>query len=564
MTKREKILLWSLIGVLILSSAGLVYAYRDSIPFLHKDKDVALDEAPVASGSTVTTGGIATGNATTGSVVASTGSVATGTTVVSDIKWVTPAKVADPKIIKLSYDSSYSTYYKVANYTDGGEMILGLVPPDGPGASSIIRFKKTADGKYYYLKNSSTNPTDAQESTFLVDYGTKTFVDTKTAAYADLASPDKIVVDSKTTLKLVGGIGTSQLFSDLIEPKLLMTTASGSIYRIITGDNTQPYLNRSLYLKHADGTISGYIEDVAFLTDSGVANVTLTTGAKDSAAYNTNSTAGCGGPVLMTILTSTSDIASRVAVYGTASTGDKVYTLMSQSDVIATTAYNNYSSGRGADAMTFAQYFSKPALFLWKDGFGDYVLFMNNEVGPMGECGKPVIYLYPTEATKISVKVGAEITKSEPAYNDGWNVLAQPNGQLTLDGVAYPNLFWEGIGNGAYPAIDSGFVVKSSDTEATLSKHLTLLGLNTQEKADFMEYWLPKMPKTAYTRLTWLGTRDMDRLAPLTVVPTPETKIRIFLDFQGLDKMIDLKPQRLSAPKRVGYTLVEWGGLLAK
>lgn len=558
MTKREKILLWSLVGVLILSSAGLVYAYRDSIPFLHKDKGVVSDDTST-SGSAVTSG-----SATTGSVIVTTGAVATGATVVSDITWVTPVKVADPKIIKLSYDSSYSTYYKVANYTDGGEMILGLIPPDGPGPSSIVRFKKTVDGKYYYLKNNSTNPTDAQESTFLVGYGTKTFIDTKTAAYADLASPDKIVFDSKTTLNLVGGIGTSQLYSDLVEPKLQTTTTYGSIYRVLTGDNTQPYLNRSLYLKHADGTISGYVEDIAFLTDSGVANITLTTGAKDAAAYNANSTAGCGGPVLMTVLTSSGDITSRVAVYGTTSTGDQVYTLTSQSDVIATTAYKNYSNGRGTDAITLAQYFSKPAIFLWRDALGDYVLFMNNEVGPMGECGKPVIYLYPTKATNISVKVGAEITKSEPFYNDGWNVLAQPNGQLTQNGVTYPNLFWEGVGNGSYPAIDSGFVVKSSEVETTLVNQLTLLGLNTQEKADFMEYWLPKMPKTAYTRLTWLGTKDMDRLAPLTVTPAPETKIRVFLDFQGLDKMIDLKPQRLSAPKRIGYTLVEWGGLLVK
>lgn len=559
MTKREKILLWSLIGVLVLSSAGLIYAYRDSIPFLHKDKDEVLDIAASTSGSTVTSG-----SATTGSVAVTTGVVTTGGTVVSDISWVTPMKIDNPDVIKLSYDTSYSTYYKVANYTDGGEMILGLIPPDGPGSSSIVRFKKTAEGKYYYLKNSSTNPTDSQESTILVDYGTKTFVDTKTAAYSDLASPDKIVIDSKTTLNLVGGIGTSQLFSDLTDPKLLTTTASGRIYRVITGDKTQPYLNRSLYLKHADGTVSGYVENVAFLTDSGVANITLVAGTKDAAAYSTNSTAGCGGPVLMTVLASTSDIANRVAVYGTTSTGDKVYTLTSQSDVIATTAYDNYSTGRGAEAITFAQYFDKPALFFWKDSFGDYILFMNKEVGPMGECGKPVIYLYPTEPTNISVKVGAEITKSEPAYNDGWNVFAQPNGKLSISGVMYPNLFWEGIGNGSYPAIDSGFVVKSSEIEATLASHLTLLGLNTQEKADFMEYWLPKMPKTAYTRLTWLGTRDMDRLAPLTVTPAPDTKIRIFLDFQGLDKMIDLKPQRLSAPARSGYTLVEWGGLLTK
>jgi len=564
MTKREKVLLWCLIGVLVLSSAGLVYAYRDSIPFLHKKvAEVATSETST-SGTTVTSGTVVSGTAVTSGAVTTGVAVTSGTTVTSNIKWIDPVKIDNPQIIKMAYDVSMANFYKVANYTDGSEMILGLIPPDGPGASSIVRFKKTTDGKYYYLKNSSENPSDAAESTILVGYGTKTFIDSKTAAYAELASPDKIVTDSKMTLKLIGGIGTYQLFSDLVDPKLVATTTSGSIYRFLSGDNTQPYLNRSLYLKHADGTISGYVEDIAFLTDSGVANITLPSGAKDSAKYSTNSTAACGGPVLATILTRTADITDRITTYATASTGDKVYTVSSQNDAIITTAYYNYSNGRGADAISAVDFFNKPALFLWKDVLGDYIVFMNNEVGPMGECGKPVVYLYPTSDTNVSVKVGAQVTKSEPAYNNGWNVLAHPDGQLTLDGINYPNLFWEGTGDGVYPAADSGFVVKSSEIKATLEDHLTRLGLNSQEKADFMAFWLPKMPSTPYTRLTWFGTRDMNRLAPLTVTPKPDTTIRIFLDFQGLNKSIDLKPQRLSAPERVGFTLVEWGGLLTK
>jgi hypothetical protein len=49
---------------------------------------------------------------------------------------------------------------------------------------------------------------------------------------------------------------------------------------------------------------------------------------------------------------------------------------------------------------------------------------------------------------------------------------------------------------------------------------------------------------------------------PLTITPTPDTQIRLFLDFEGLTTPIPLAPQMLSAPPRSGFTVVEWGGLL--
>jgi hypothetical protein len=48
----------------------------------------------------------------------------------------------------------------------------------------------------------------------------------------------------------------------------------------------------------------------------------------------------------------------------------------------------------------------------------------------------------------------------------------------------------------------------------------------------------------------------------LFVSPKPDTSIRIFLEFAGLNKPVDLISQKLDAPKRLGFTLIEWGGLL--
>jgi hypothetical protein len=54
----------------------------------------------------------------------------------------------------------------------------------------------------------------------------------------------------------------------------------------------------------------------------------------------------------------------------------------------------------------------------------------------------------------------------------------------------------------------------------------------------------------------------MDELAPMTITPKPDVTIRLFLDFEGLQQPIALKPQKLSATPRHGFTAVEWGGLL--
>ena len=109
-----------------------------------------------------------------------------------------------------------------------------------------------------------------------------------------------------------------------------------------------------------------------------------------------------------------------------------------------------------------------------------------------------------------------------------------------------------------------GFVVAQKDLISVLNSQLRDLGLNAKESADFMEFWTDKLPTTPYVRLTWLGPAQMNQLAPLSVSPKPDTSIRIFLDFAGLDKPIKLIPQKLSAQPRRGFTLVEWGGLLIK
>ncbi|MDD3003113.1 MAG: hypothetical protein PHS06_04585, partial [Candidatus Shapirobacteria bacterium] len=254
---------------------------------------------------------------------------------------------------------------------------------------------------------------------------------------------------------------------------------------------------------------------------------------------------------------------------GKTQSGKSVFKIENKNNEFVKKLYDEYKQTRSYEntkIITLEEFVTNPNHFLLQDPTGDWQIFVNANYSSLAECGKPVIYLYPTKETQIKVQVGAQITKSEPTYpNDGWVVIAKPNGELIYQNQNYSYLFWEGLGNGLYPDYkNKGTVVAQKDLISTLYSQLSQLGLNQKESADFMEFWQSKLPASPFVRLTWLGTKDMDILAPLKVYPQPDTRIRIFLEFQGLQNPVKLIPQKLSAPAREGFTLIEWGGLLFK
>lgn len=179
---------------------------------------------------------------------------------------------------------------------------------------------------------------------------------------------------------------------------------------------------------------------------------------------------------------------------------------------------------------------------------------------------KPVIYLYPTEETKVSVKLDydGELTSTYPSYKDGWNVVAKPDGTLcSLENEReYYCLFWEGKSQTEYD-FSKGFVVKGKDTEAFLEDALEKLGLNEREANEFIIYWLPKMEHNPYNLISFQQEAYTD-LAKLTVMPKPDSEIRVFMTWKKLDHKIEIEPQELKTPQRTGFTVVEWGGTEVK
>ncbi len=177
---------------------------------------------------------------------------------------------------------------------------------------------------------------------------------------------------------------------------------------------------------------------------------------------------------------------------------------------------------------------------------------------------KPIIYLYPTEETKTSVKLlkSENLICSYPKYKDEWNVLARPDGilkDLSTNRQLY-SLYYESKNLVDFKVTNEGFLVKGEDTIEFLEEKLAVLGLTEREAEEFIVYWLPKLEANKYNYIRFATSDEINENMPLEINPNPDTIIRVLMLFKGLDNPINVKEQQLITPERKGFVVVEWGG----
>jgi len=189
------------------------------------------------------------------------------------------------------------------------------------------------------------------------------------------------------------------------------------------------------------------------------------------------------------------------------------------------------------------------------------IIIYNTVVNP--PIAKPIIYIYPEYETKVSVAVGRpeNLTHTYPKYEEKWEVIAKPNGDLVdcKTGRNLYALYWEGI-NTVEPNMEEGFVVKGEDTIKFLEEKLEILGLNEREANEFIIYWLPKLESNKYNFIRFQTEEEINNNMPLEITPKPDTIIRVVMEYKGLKEPIKVQEQQLQTPERTGYTVVEWGG----
>lgn len=303
-----------------------------------------------------------------------------------------------------------------------------------------------------------------------------------------------------------------------------------------------------------------------------IPEVAWSSGYANSDAYTAIRAGGCGTYGCLYISTEQEVYSGgTLIVVGKTAKGQDVYAPRNPAghpnvQKLYDTWYDWRSTGEDTkpDINAFLETYPVP-IFYWKDGLDRWVTYSVSDAIPAGECGKPVIYLYPEQTTDVRVKLPSfiNVTVSDPAYPaQGWNVTAQPDGTLTdhRDGNTYGSLYWEGTGVGYVPPTE-GWVVRDGDVERFLADTLPRYGLNETETREFMEFWVPEMTGAPFYRVSFL-TSAWNNAAPLSVSPRPDTVIRLFMDWRPLSAPISLTAPKIQAPAREGFTLVEWGGTL--
>lgn len=183
---------------------------------------------------------------------------------------------------------------------------------------------------------------------------------------------------------------------------------------------------------------------------------------------------------------------------------------------------------------------------------------------------KPVIYLYPIQKTEITLtlNVNGKLLTTFPKYDKNWKVIAEPSGQLfdIKTKRNYSSLFWDAdvqLPEEHYQYKD-GFVISKENLTAFFIEKLEHIGLNNQETNEFIQFWLPILEQNEYNFIHFRINDACNEIAKLNVNPKPETSIRVYMEYYGLEEFTTINEQILTKTERKGFTLVEWGGAKVK
>lgn len=387
---------------------------------------------------------------------------------------------------------------------------------------------------------------------------------TDSSAVAGLDPAETVTGRDGTTFSFLGTgarLTDAQKQAALAYP-IRATLADGSHLREFNAWGDVRGIMGTLFLQNADGRLAFYDIDLpaeAIRTNPGI---TWNSGSNFPDGYTRGAIGGCG-TISPTNVQYDLDASLLVQTGTVAGTKVAVY---EYEDYRGTDDYSNWQFSHQENQPSYESFAASHPSFFLKDNLGRWIKFTGTTIAPPGECGKPVIYLYPTKTTDLSVTLTPQggFTKTEPAYGNGWNVTASPNGSLVnkADGQTYPYLFWEGRG-GLYFAPTKYWVVANADVHPFLVSTLAKLGLNDAETADFLEFWEPRMQAEPFYKIGFHGTNVMNQIAPLTVSQTPDTLVRILMDYEGLSSPIASNPPVLpETPVRNGFTVIEWGGVV--
>lgn len=465
-------------------------------------------------------------------------------------------------------DESEAEYFKVGS--KGGSTIY-MVSIPGMGGMANTLFEKSSDGQITLINHPDGNGVyNTENDTYLAETLSKGVKISNDIHYDSLSIPDKIKIDDKGSVVLSPkypniGFAYTEPTSTGVKQTLVKQFGGNALYKYESTNAETKLVSISYFIK---SPLNNQVAVQYVPLELSLANYKWSVGLADASDSIKPITYGCGN-IGASVTRSEALSDSDLQVTGKSGNNLTVYGFKDTSNDLFKKAYNEFIEFYKGDktsnksSMTQADFLKLNAVVVFKDVDNNWLVYTRRDLSPAAGCAKPVVYLYPKTQQVVNVKIGADVKISEPNYDPtkGWTAIANPNGQLVVDGKQYSSLFWEGPGMGVYPEITEGTVVKNSEVAKTIRTQLITQGLNNNEINDFMQYWQDKIPASPFVRLTWFNTAQLDKLAPLKVTPKPDTSIRVFLDMAGLEKSINIPKQNLKTTARNGFTLVEWGGL---
>ncbi len=502
--------------------------------------------------------------------------------IANSIQWVKPVIISSLGFFNVEHstttrvkveDSDYYNSYGVTSYYVGGyfehdgkngliifadPVCLDCMGVEINPSSMFVLYNNEVVLLNRYIEKTllGVYPTNEDPTGFIVRSSIK--VD-KNFSIAYLNFPKRLNIQPGITLDHVStgaaGLDVSPGDSD---KKVATVDIFGDVYLDSAGRNFR------LFGKDGRERVYEYVPD-AFSGDK--LDTVIFNDGKRIEGYRHQSTGGCGRSRLGIVYPDQINAATDLKEVGKTVSGLKVFGLIDQEHKILKDFYKSVFFPVEGQNVSYDDFIKERPMVFFIDTLGRVISLELNKFVPAAECGKPVIYLYPEQDTKVKVNLQVEkFSYTEPEYGSGWEVLAKPDGEITnlSDGKQYPYLFWEGIGVGEQPEANSGFVITQGEVNTFLNEKLLQLGLQGREVSDFIEFWQPRMTKAPYYFVTFYGTSVMNQIAPLKVQPKPDTVIRILMDYRPLQSPVEVKEQRLSHLPRTGFTVIEWGGVLGR
>jgi hypothetical protein len=182
------------------------------------------------------------------------------------------------------------------------------------------------------------------------------------------------------------------------------------------------------------------------------------------------------------------------------------------------------------------------------------------------KCYGTPLYLYPQgpAGVGVRVKVGRPVFNSNLPYQDGWNVVALPNGTMITTAGLLDKITYDYAAPVTIPS--EGYVVPRDKLTDLLTRYATTLGLTERESADFISHWEKTVPTTyPYIFVSHYQGKDAQEILPLAIEPKPDTLLQVVMVFKPLSTPPSLSPTLPPIhpfPPRTGFTAVEWSGVV--